>query len=309
MSSSRRHILCLIFACSLLLGGCAGNLVASEPEIVLVGGATGRQGSAVTLELLERGYRVRALTRNPEGKKAVALAVNAGVELFQGNYADPESLARAMQGVTRVFFYSGFSRNELAEGKNVIAAAQAAGIEHLIYSTGAAAEPGKGIPGAKMSIELAIVDSGLTFTVFRPVAFMENLDRMQKMVAKKGIVDSRDPERMLHFIAVRDIGLYVGEAFANPARWANTAINIAGDRMTVAEYVATVGKVMGRPINYDQQPLESYLAAMPKPLRPLFRWYENEGYEADVAAARAEFPQLTTLEGYLRATGWEDLQE
>ncbi len=294
---------------AVLISGCSGTPKVAQQETILVGGATGRQGTAVVKELLGRGYQVRALTRKPEGKKAQALA-EQGVELVKGDYGDADSLAVAMQGIDKVFFYSGFSRDEVAEGNNVIAAASAAGVGHLVYSSGAAAEPGKGVAGAaKMQVEEAIVASGVAFTVLRPVAFMENLARQQARVAKLGIVDSRDPERMLHFIAIQDIGLFVGEAFDDPQKWQGVAINIAGDRMTVAEYVQTISEVMGRPVAYNQQPLDEYLAAMPKPLRPLFRWYEEVGYEADVAEFRKRYPRLTSLSEYLRATGWDNWQE
>jgi uncharacterized protein YbjT (DUF2867 family) len=296
-----------------LVAACAGvsdsemsdlEIPEKEAETILVGGATGRQGSAVVDELLARGYRVRALTRKPEGKKALGLQAK-GVEVVQGNYADQVSLLAAMQGIERMFFYSGFSRNEVAEGNNVISAAREAGIRQLVYSSGAAAAPENGIKGAaKMQVELALVDSGVPYTVFRPVAFMENFDRQKKRFIKSGIVDSRDPDRMLYFIAIPDIGFFVGEAFEYPKQWLNKAVNIAGDKMTVGGMVNTFSNVMGRDIEYKQLPLAEFLVTMPKPLRPLFRWYEQVGYEADVDGFRADYPDLMTLEEYLRATGW-----
>ena len=48
---------------------------------------------------------------------------------------------------------------------------------------------------------------------------------------------------------------------------------------------------------------------MPKPLRPLFRWYDEVGYTADVDALRKRYPDMLTLEQYLRATGWANWQE
>ena len=80
------------------------------------------------------------------------------------------------------------------------------------------------------------------------------------------------------------------------------------DKMTVAEFVDTFSTVMGQTIVYHQLPLDKYLASLPKPLRPLFRWYDEVGYEADVASLREEYPDLTTLDAYLRATGWENWQ-
>jgi uncharacterized protein YbjT (DUF2867 family) len=214
-----------------------------------------------------------------------------------------------MEGVSRVFFYSGFSRNEVAEGKNVIVAANEAAIDHLIYSSGAAAEPGHGIEGAaKMQVEIALVESGVPYTVFRPVAFMENFRGQQARTDKNGITDSRAPDRLLHFISIPDIGFLVAEAFDFPEQWKGVAVNIASDVMTVREYVDTYSKVMGREVAYNRQPLEEYLAAMPKPLRPLFDWYDKVGYEADVEELRRRYPNLITFEQYLRDTGWEDWQ-
>jgi uncharacterized protein YbjT (DUF2867 family) len=289
--------------------GLAAWSVAADSRTVLVGGATGRQGNAVVDELLARGYSVRGLTRKPDSKGAIALA-DKGVEVVQGDYADPDSLLAAMQGVATVFFYSGFGRNEVAEGNNVINAAKASGIKHLVYSSGAAAEPGIGIEGsAKAQVELAIIASGIPYTVLRPVAFMENFNRQQKRTAKMGVIDSRDPDRMLHFIAIRDIGFLAGEAIEHPEVWVGKAVNIAGDSMTVEAYVDTYSEVMGREVVYTQLPLEQYLQTMPKPLRPLFKWYDEVGYTADVEGLRQRYPELMTLDQYLRATGWENWQE
>lgn len=301
----RRTRLLMTMLFSLLTAACVSS--DSEPETILVGGATGRQGAAVVDELLSRGYRVRALTRKPDSDKARALSAR-GVEVVQGDYGDRASLDAAMQGVRKVFFYSGFSRSELEEGRNVIAAADAAGVKHLVYSSGAAAEPGRGLDGAKMQVELAIVASGIPYTVLRPVAFMENYSGQKQRILKAGITDSRAPERMLHFIAVRDIGLFVGAAFDNPDAWLNVASNIAGDRMTVAEHVAVFSEVTGQVIAYNRLPLDDYLATLPKPLRPLFRWYDEVGYSADVDGFRRQFPELQTLRGWLQANAWGDME-
>jgi uncharacterized protein YbjT (DUF2867 family) len=274
-------------------------------ETILVGGATGRQGNAVVDELLGRGFEVRGLTRNQNSKRAQRVAAK-GIELVTGDYGDLDSLLAAMEGIDRVFFYHGFSSNEVEEGRNVIAAAKASGVKHLVYSSGAAAEPGIGMQGASMmQIELALIASGVPYTVFRPVAFMENFDPMKGDIIDNGFRDSRPPDRMLYFIAIRDIGFFVGEAFQNPDEWIGKALNIASDKMTVQEYVAKLSGVVGRDIEFHQLPLDEYLALYPRPMRPLFRWYHEAGYSADVDTFRRRFPNLTTLEQHLRATAWD----
>jgi len=285
-----------------------GVLQAAEPSTLLVMGATGRQGGAVVDELLSRGYTVRAMTRKPQGKKAQRLA-DRGVTVVQGDYGDKDSILAAMDGVQGAFFYSGFSRNELAEGLNVIDAARQAGIRHLIYSSGAAAAPDGGMEGAvKAQVELALRDSGVPFSVIRPVAFMENYKGQQKRTIEKGVIDSRAPDRYVYFIAIPDIGFFVGEAFDNPNQWIGRGENIAGDKMTMAELAQTFSTVLGNDIKYVRQPLDEFLQSFPPPLQPLFRWYDEAGYSADVANWRRQYPNLITLEQYLRATGWENWQ-
>ena len=74
----------------------------STSRFVLVAGATGNQGGAVARALLQRGHRVRALTRKPEGSAAVALS-GLGATVVAGDFDEPESLNRAAEGVDAVF--------------------------------------------------------------------------------------------------------------------------------------------------------------------------------------------------------------
>ena len=63
----------------------------AQKKEVLVTGATGQQGGAVARELIAHGYAVRAMTRNPKGDKAQALA-KLGATVVQGVLEDIDSL-------------------------------------------------------------------------------------------------------------------------------------------------------------------------------------------------------------------------
>lgn len=66
-------------------------------KIIAVTGATGAQGGGVVNVLLKTpGWKVRAITRNPTGDKAKALAAR-GVEVVQGNLDDEDSLVKAFE--------------------------------------------------------------------------------------------------------------------------------------------------------------------------------------------------------------------
>ena len=107
-------------------------------RLVLVTGATGQQGGAVARNLLERGFGVRALTRDPEKPEAKVLAERSA-EIVRGDLEDRSSLDRALEGVYGVFsvqnFWEAGYEREIEQGKRLVDAAKAADVEHYVYSS------------------------------------------------------------------------------------------------------------------------------------------------------------------------------
>lgn len=68
---------------------------------VLVAGATGGVGQLITAKLIERGYKVRALTRSSE-KARSALGTHPALEFVEADARVAETLTAAMQGVDAV---------------------------------------------------------------------------------------------------------------------------------------------------------------------------------------------------------------
>src|SRR5919106_762460 len=152
-------------------------MTVDRPGIVVVCGATGRQGGAVTRHLLADGWPVRATTRTPDSPKAISVAA-AGAEVVQADMADRTALDRAFSGAYGVYnvqnpLISGFE-SEVEQGRNVADAASAAGIRHIVYG---AAGIGRrtGVPSwdTKVAIVEHMRELGLPLTVLRPNAFME----------------------------------------------------------------------------------------------------------------------------------------
>src|SRR5579859_5467630 len=71
-------------------------------RVLVVTGATGKQGGAVARKFHERGHQVIALVRLPEAGPARALEA-AGIELAAGDLADPRMLRKAASGASGVF--------------------------------------------------------------------------------------------------------------------------------------------------------------------------------------------------------------
>ena len=84
----------------------------NNEQIILVTGATGRQGGAVYQHLQKKGFKLRALVRDPNSNKARQL-MRHGEEVFQGSLDDPDSLMRAMDGVYGVFSVQPYTAGEI----------------------------------------------------------------------------------------------------------------------------------------------------------------------------------------------------
>jgi uncharacterized protein YbjT (DUF2867 family) len=137
-----------------------------EP-LILVCGATGKQGGAVARSLLERGFRVRALTRDPQKPEAQALA-EQGAEVVQGDMEDRSAVDQVLvEGAYGVFSVQNFWETgydgEVQQGKTVADAARAAGVDHFVYSSVGSAHRQTGIPHfeSKWEIEEHVRQIGL----------------------------------------------------------------------------------------------------------------------------------------------------
>ena len=107
----------------------------------LVTGATGYIGGRMVPRLLDRGFAVRAMARNPDRLDGVDW--HDRVEAVRGDLGEPDSLTAAFDGVDVVYYLvhsmgsaKDFVGEEARSARNVVAAAQRAGVRRLVYLSG-----------------------------------------------------------------------------------------------------------------------------------------------------------------------------
>src|SRR6188472_1608064 len=98
----------------------------------LITGATGNIGSIVVSQLAALGYPVRILVRDPERARSLAAP---NVEITVGDFDSPETLDRACEGVTKAFLLSPIAPRQVEQQRNLIQAAQRAGVQHVVKSS------------------------------------------------------------------------------------------------------------------------------------------------------------------------------
>jgi uncharacterized protein YbjT (DUF2867 family) len=283
----------------------------NKERLILVTGATGKQGTAVVDHLRARGFPIRALTRDPE-KPAARNLVNEGVEVAAGDFNDPDSLRRAMDGVYGVFSmstpYEEGSEAEIRQGKILADAASRSQVTHYIYTSVGGAERKTGVPHFDSKFEIEEHVRGLGFphyTIIRPVFFMENWLVLKGMIDAGKIYWPLSPQTKLQQVATSDIGGLAAMAFEHRDHWQGRAVELAGDDRTMTDMVAAFSRKIVHEVTYQQVPWDQYEQTAGPEWAIMFRWFEDHGYEANIEALRSEYPQLTNLDQWLNRQDWQ----
>jgi uncharacterized protein YbjT (DUF2867 family) len=284
-------------------------------EIIAVTGATGQQGRAVAKKLLAEGWTVRALTRDPN-KPAAQELKSLGAEILPGDMDQRAELDAAFKDAYGVFSVQNFwlpnvgFEGEVRQGEAVADAANAAKVQHLVYSSVGSAHRGMGQKHfeSKWIIEQYIHGLELPYTILRPAAFMENYNWSRAPILNGAFIGmGLRPEKGLQLIAVEDIAVFTALAFASRNQFLGRTLELAGDELTELQIADTFAKVIGRPVSLNlptpaegRQPDEEMIA--------MFNFFNGQGYDADIPALRKLHPGLLKLEGYLRKNGWENAE-
>ena len=200
---------------------------------------------------------------------------------------------------------------EIHQGIHLADAANRSGVSHIVYSSVGSADQNTGIPhfDSKFRIEEHIRGTGIRYTIFRPVFFMENWLASKEQIAEGTLAQPLNPDTRLQMIAVDDIGAFVATAFEHPGRWEGRALDIAGDELSMSEIAEAFSRSIGREVRYRQVPWDAFEERAGHEITVMYRWFQNVGYHVDIAAVRQELPTLTSFERWLNVTWRSALSE
>jgi uncharacterized protein YbjT (DUF2867 family) len=212
--------------------------------MIVVTGATGRVGTELVCQLLERGENVRAFVRSPS--KAAKLPTTTDVVV--GDLEDLSSLLNACQGADSLFLLAPGIEHEMA--RTALLAARETGIKRIVYlsSYAVAIAPLPSMGRWHHEREQLIRASGIAATFLRPVGFTTNtFDWMQTLRESGYVLDPTGPGRAA-LIDPADIAAVATAALTEDGH-AGKAYTLTGrEALTVAEQVAIISAVIGREI-------------------------------------------------------------
>ncbi|KAJ7181264.1 NAD(P)-binding protein [Mycena filopes] len=245
-------------------------------KLVLVTGATGKQGSALVRALsseeLDSEFHIWALTRTLSSPAANALVAQNDprhVTVVQGNLDEPDTIRKLFEdakqqpeyggiwGVFCVLAFPGLGANadgEERQGKTLADISAEFGVSSFIFSS---VERGgeynddnaKLDRRAKVLIERHVRALGeskaLKWTILRPTFFMENYSHTIGMFAVGVLKAGLNEATTMQLVAAEDIGHVAAAVFKNPQEYTAQILDIAGDDLTISEQQATYTRATG----------------------------------------------------------------
>ena len=296
----------------------------SSGRLILVTGATGYIGGRLVPRLLELGYRVRCLVRDPA--RLQGRAWQGRVEIAAGDVLRPETLPDALAGVDSAYYLvhslsggADFHQRDVVAARNFGSAARHAGVGRLIYLGGLAEERPDlsehlrsrqqtgdalreaGVPVTEFRAGVIVGSGSLSFEMIRYLA-----ERVPVMICPRWVYTRAQP------IGVREVLEYLTATLDVPES-DGRIIEIGGaEVVTYGEMMTTYAEVRGLrrwmlPVPVLTPRLSSYWVDLVTPIpatiaRPLIEGLRNENVVRD-PIARELFPQIVPVP-YRKPTRW-----
>lgn len=225
---------------------------------LLITGASGTIGTELVKQLQARGVDF-AVMSSQRG------ATVAGKPAVFGNFADPASLATAFAGVHTLFLLFPFTPESVDLARNAVEAAKAAGVRHIVRSSGAGAEAGSAVAIADLQgrIDALVEQSGVPYTLLRPAGFMQNWITYAAAAIKAGHHAAANGDGAFSTVDVRDIAEVAAIVLANPGPHAGKTYTLTGgEALTTARQLELIGASIGRPVTYEAISAEQAEATM-----------------------------------------------
>ena len=285
-------------------------------RVIAVFGATGDQGGPIARALLQSGFEVRAVTRNPSSEKGQALKA-AGAEVVKGDLNDVESLRTVLRGAYGVFYITNVMElfmkdptaafhREVEQGKAVADACKAASTQHIIFSgmDPVKEKTGKPVPNmdSRAAVEKYLDEIGVPNTSVRYPWYYENfIGFFAPTRQDDGTYALTLPmDGPLDAMSVADGAHVVVAAFQNPQDYIGKKVGLSADKKPISDYMATISSVTGKTVRYNQVSFDEYRQQVNNPmvdaLAGTFEYYSYGGPSYNVEFTRRVYPGIPTFQ-------------
>jgi NAD(P)H dehydrogenase (quinone) len=229
--------------------------------MILVTGAAGKTGKAVTKGLATRGACVRAFARRPD--QAPLLLALGAAEVAVGSFEDAAALARATQGVDAVYHICpNASREEVAFAHAVAASARTHGVRRFVFHSVLHPQI-EAMPHhwQKMRAEEMLLGAGFNLTILQPTAYMQNILGAWRGIVAEGVFRVPYPiATRLSLVDLDDVAAAAAVVLTEKGHVGATYELVGTSPLDQRQIAAAVAAALGRSVRAEPETIEAWVA-------------------------------------------------
>ncbi|WNJ17688.1 SDR family oxidoreductase [Pontibacter sp. G13] len=265
---------------------------------ILITGATGHLGRRVVHRLSSEPINLRLMVRNP-----AKLGDPPGMEVVQGDYADPSSLQSAFQGIDRAFIVSLHERpmDRAKLHRNAFQAAARAGVKQIVYTSfqGAAADATFNMGRDHAQSEVYLQETGLTYVALRNNFYQSTAHHV---VSSNGKILNSEGDGRVAWVSRDDIADLAAHFLMNEVPESRILDVTGPSAISFSELAAIYCELTGLDIQYQPEDRETGMErrATEAPKYRLKDWDLEAWNSSEMAMGRGEAAEVSsTVAEYL----------
>lgn len=227
---------------------------------IIVTGGTGTVGKRLVRLLAERGLDVGVMTRNPDNKPPLP----EGAAYVAGDFADSDSVLRAVTGADAVYLLTPLAPNEADLGRDAVWAIVDARVERIVLQSVHRVRDGAHIPHFRSKIEISeeLKKSGVSWTIVAPNNFYQNDLNFRPMLTGPGVYPQPLGPVGVSHVDCDDIAGVAARCLVEQGHAGRTYAVVGPEPHTGEENAAIWAEALGRPIDYIGDDLDAWAAQM-----------------------------------------------
>lgn len=226
--------------------------------MILITGASGNVGSEVLKQAVAAKLNIRAGYLTPEKAKQAP----AGVETVVMDYAQPNTMRAALQGIEKAFLVGPPAQNVPELEGSFVSEAMRSGVKHIVKLSALGGR--KAIfPGLHRASEEKIEASGIPYTFLRPNGFMQNFVNYNSgtIKAQNAFYGAQGNGAVSH-VDIRDIAAVAVEVLSNSGHEGKAYSLTGPEALSNHQAAEKLSRALGRTIRYIDVPPDEFKKGM-----------------------------------------------
>jgi len=230
----------------------AKNFIKRRKKMILITGGSGSVGKSVLQEAIRKELKVRAMYRS----KGEAAKAPSGCEAVLADYADKQSLSKALDGVNSVYVVCSPIPQLVELESNMLDACKEAGVKHVVLNSalGAGDYP-KSFPSWHRKVEDKLKGMRLSYTILRPNGFLQNIVTYNApSIRTQGAFYAAMADAKVSYLDVGDIAVVAVKALKGGAHAGKTYELNGPEAISNQELAKRISRVTGRKVDFVDIP-------------------------------------------------------